>query len=382
MTDKPLVVLGATGSIGSQTLEVARRSGLQVAALAARSPSESLVELASSWPEATVVVTGGAPSERAEFTDRVGGDRVEFGHDAMVEVARISSVVVNGVVGVSGLGPSVAALEAGNRLALANKESLVAGGSLVLDAARRGGGELIPVDSEHSAIFQLLDTARHDHVESLVLTASGGPFRGWSSGDLADVTPEQALKHPTWNMGRRISIDSATLANKGLEVIEAAVLFDVSIDDVEVVVHPQSVVHSMIRLTDGSLLAHVGAADMRHPIEYAITHPQRARHTESPFAFAGLSLTFEEPDLESFPALGLAYEAGRAGGTMPAVFNAADEIAVEAFLQGRLGFLGISEVIGRTMGSMAVAVPGSVDDVIAADREARGIAASLISGSC
>lgn len=382
MTDTPLVVLGATGSIGTQTLAVARRSGMQVAGLAARSPSESLADLASSWPEAMIVVTGGAPSHCGEFADRVGGGRVEFGHDAMVELARTPATVVNGVVGVAGLGPTVAALEAGNRVALANKESLVAGGSVVLDAARRGAGELIPVDSEHSAIFQLLDTTPRHHLESLLLTASGGPFRGWSAGDLADVTPAQALKHPTWDMGRRISIDSATLANKGLEVIEASLLFDVPIDDVEVVVHPQSVVHSMIRLTDGSVLAHIGETDMRHPIEYAITHPGRARHPESAFVFAGLSLTFEEPDLESFPALGLAYEAGRAGGTMPAVFNAADEIAVEAFLQGRLGFLGISEVIGRTMESATASLPGSVDDVIAADREARGVAASLIAGAC
>ncbi len=329
-----------------------------------------------------MVVAGGSPSDREAFADRVGRDRVEFGADAVVTLAAMPAIVINGVVGLAGLRPSVAALEAGNRLALANKESIVAGGAVVLDAAKRGGGELVPVDSEHSAIFQLIEGTPSDHIRSIVLTASGGPFRGRSASDLADVSPAQALDHPTWKMGRRISIDSATLANKGLEVIEASMLFGVAMDDVEVVVHPQSIVHSMVRLHDGSVLAHLGATDMRLAIEYSITHPDRAHRPESVFALAGLSLTFEEPDTETFPALGLAYEAGRAGGSMPAVFNAADEIAVEAFLQGRLGFLSIPEIIRRTMDGVSVFTPTNADEVIEADREARGLAASLIAGVC
>lgn len=382
MTPLPLVVLGATGSIGRQTLEVAHRSGREVVGLAARSPSSELAGLASRFPDATVVVAGGAPSEREAFAERVGRTRVEFGADAVVELSKVRSVVVNGVVGLAGLRPSVAALEAGNRLALANKESVVAGGDVVLDAASRGGGELIPVDSEHSAIFQLIEGTPRDHIESIVLTASGGPFRGRSASELADVTPAQALDHPTWKMGHRISIDSATLANKGLEVIEAAILFGVEVDDVEVVVHPQSIVHSMLRLRDGGVLAHIGATDMRLAIEYAITHPDRAHRPEPSFGFAGLSLTFEEPDTDTFAALGLAYEAGRSGGSAPVVFNAADEIAVEAFLQRRLGFMSIPEVIRRTMEAIEISKPANIDEVLDVDREARELAASLVAGVC
>ncbi len=377
-----LVVLGATGSIGTQTLEVARRREMAVLGLAARRPSAELARLAGEWPEAAIVVTGATGDEARAFASDVGPDRVHFGSAAMAELARTPAIVVNGVVGIAGLSASVAALEAGNRLALANKESLVAGGSLVTAAAVRGGGQLIPVDSEHSAIFQLVGGMSRDHIHRIVLTASGGPFRGAARSELEDVTPARALAHPTWKMGDRISIDSATLANKGLEVIEAAVLFDVDVDDVEVVVHPQSLVHSMIRLVDGTLLAHVGAASMRHPIEYAITHPGRAAHTETPFELAGLSLTFEEPDLETFRALALAYAAGRAGGSAPAVYNAADEIAVAAFLQKRLGFLEIPTIIEHCLEHVPVTKPDTVDEVIAADRDARELAASLIAGSC
>jgi 1-deoxy-D-xylulose-5-phosphate reductoisomerase len=377
-----LVVLGATGSIGSQTLDVAERRGMNVLGLAARRPSPELVRLAIQWPEATVVVTGANGDEARTFASDVGPARVHFGSSAMAELARTPAIVVNGVVGIAGLPASVAALEAGNRLALANKESLVAGGSVITDAAIRGGGELIPVDSEHSAIFQLMGGTPRDHIDRIVLTASGGPFRGAKPADLEDVTPLRALAHPTWKMGDRISIDSATLANKGLEVIEAALLFDVDVDDVEVVVHPQSLVHSLIRLVDGSLLAHVGEASMRHPIEYAITHPGRACHTDNSFELAGLSLTFERPDVETFRALALAYAAGRAGGSAPAVFNAADEIAVAAFLQKRLGFLEIPTIIERCLEQLPVTKPDTVDEVIAADRSARELAASLIAGSC
>lgn len=300
----------------------------------------------------------------------------------MSELAQLPATVVNGVVGVAGLRSSVAALEAGNRLALANKESLVAGGRVLLDALEGGTGELIPVDSEHSAITQLMDGTPRNQVERIVLTASGGPFRGASRQELEEVTPEQALAHPTWEMGARITIDSATLANKGLEVIEASLLFDVDFDDIEVVVHPQSVVHSMIRLKDGALLAHLGETTMRHPIEYALTYPERAVHADAAFDLTGLSLTFEQPDTETFRALGLAYEAGRAGGSAPAVYNAADEIAVAAFLQRRLGFLEIPTVIERCLEEIPVVKPTSVDEVIEIDRDARELAASLVAGAC
>jgi 1-deoxy-D-xylulose-5-phosphate reductoisomerase len=377
-----LVVLGATGSIGRQTLDLAEQRELQVVGLAARSASVELADLARRWPEASVVVTGATGDERRRFASEVGAERCAFGSAAMADLARVSATIVNGVVGVAGLSSSVAALEAGNRLALANKESLVAGGRVVLDALDEGSGELIPVDSEHSAITQLIEGTPRDQVERIVLTASGGPFRGASRSELEDVTPQQALKHPTWQMGARITIDSATLANKGLEVIEAAWLFDVDVDDIEVVVHPQSTVHSLIRLTDGALLAHLGETSMRHPIEYALTYPERAERPDATFDLTGLSLTFDRPDTDTFRALALAYEAGRAGGSAPAVYNAADEIAVAAFLQRRLGFLEIPTIIERCLEQIPLSKPSSVEDVIEVDRHARELAASLVAGAC
>lgn len=381
MTDRPLVVLGATGSIGRQTLDVAAVLGREVTVLAARRPSPEFAELAADHPDATVVVTGGSGTEREEFAMSVG-NRVEWGSDALVEVAgRAGSIVVNGLVGAAGLRPTMAALAAGNRVALANKETLVAAGPLVMDAVG-DGGELIPVDSEHSALFQLVAGTRPDDVATLVLTASGGPFRGWSADRLESVTPAQALAHPTWEMGRRISIDSATLCNKGLEVIEAHVLFGIPFDRIEVVVHPRSTVHSLVRMTDGALLAHLGAADMRIPIAYAITHPERRWPAPVPFDLVGLDLTFEEVDRSAFPALDLAYAVGREGGTAPCVFNAADEIAVHAFLEGRLGFTGIVRLVELVLDEMGSEPLESVDHVLEVDRQARETAASLVAGAC
>ena len=382
MTTEQLVVLGATGSIGTQTLAVAEQRGCNVVGLAANRASDGLAALATRWPDALVVVVGATADEGRRFAAQIGSNRVAFGAGAMEELARVNATVVNGVVGVAGLAASVAALEAGNRLALANKESLVAGGGILIRALRDGGGSLIPVDSEHSAIHQLLDGFDAEHVHRLVLTASGGPFLGWSRAQLAEVTPAQALAHPTWDMGQRISIDSATLANKGMEVIEAAVLFGVDIDDVEVVVHPQSIVHSMIRMIDGAVLAHLGRTSMLPPIEYAISYPHRADHRSDPFDLTTSELTFRRPDVESFPALRLAYEAGRSGGSAPVVFNAADEVAVAAFLQGRLGFMGIPSVIDRCLDEMEQSVPDTVDEVLDVDRQARSLASSLIAGAC
>ena len=381
MNARPLVVLGATGSIGRQTLEVAADLGLEVAVIAARQPGPELADLAASLPDAIVVATGGSQKERSSFRSRVPND-VRWGTDALLEAAsRPHAIVVNGLVGAAGLRPTMAALEAGNRVALANKESLVAAGPLVMATAARTGGEVIPVDSEHSALFQLVAGAASAEIESLVLTASGGPFRGRSADELAEVTPAQALAHPTWDMGRRISVDSATLANKGLEVIEAHVLFGVAFDRIDVVVHPQSLVHSLIRLTDGSFLAHVGATDMRIPIAYAITHPTRVR-SQVGFDLVGRTLEFHDVDRRTFRALELAYEAGRRGGSAPCVFNAADEIAVQAFLDGRLGFLGIAELIERTLDAVPTARPESIDHVLEVDSEARATAAALVAGAC
>lgn len=381
MTERALVVLGATGSIGRQTLEVAQRQGREVATIVARRPRQELVDIVRPFPTAGVVVTGGSSDEREWFAGEVS-NRVHWGTGAMLEaVARPKSIVVNGLVGSAGLRPTVAALEAGNRVALANKESLVAAGALVMETAARTGAELIPVDSEHSALFQLVAGAHEREVTSLILTASGGPFRGRTAEELADVTPVEALAHPTWSMGRRISIDSASLANKGLEVIEANVLFGVDFDDIEVVVHPQSLVHSVIRLSDGSMIAHVGATDMRIPISYALSYPDRAP-SGIPFDLAGVDLGFEAVDRTTFRALDLAYAAGRSGGAAPCVFNAADEIAVQAFLDGRLGFLGIADLIERTLEAVTPGAVESVDHVLEVDAEARSVASSLIASAC
>lgn len=379
---RPVVVLGATGSIGTQALEVVERLGWPVAVLAARRPSPELAGIARAWPDTEVVVVGGSSEERAEFVEKVGR-AVRFGSDALLEAAaRPESIVVNGIVGAAGLEATVAALEAGNRVALANKESLVAGGPVVKQVLAEGGGELIPVDSEHSALYQCLMGEPPESVARLILTASGGPFRGRSREELEAVTPEEALQHPTWDMGRRITIDSATLFNKALEVIEAHFLFDVDFGRIDVVVHPQSILHSAVEFVDGSWKGHLGHPDMRIPIQFALTVPERAPSPGEPFTLPGLELSFEEPDREAFPALDLAYEAGRKGGSAPAVLNAADEVAVEAFLQRRLGFLGITEVVSRTLEQVEWRELETVADVLEADREARAVASSFIAGRC
>jgi len=372
-----LVVLGATGSIGSQTLDVARRLGCDVVGLAAHSASEEFASLADAWPNATIVATD-PNADEGPFRRRLG-DRAAFGDAAMVALAATPGVVVvNGVVGAAGLTASVAALEAGNRLALANKESLVSGGPVVLDALARGGGELIPVDSEHSALRECLAGEDPSAIRRLVLTASGGPFRGKRRIDLESVGVADALAHPTWDMGPRISVDSATLMNKAFEVIEAHYLFGVPYDAIDVVVHPQSIVHSLVEFTDGSVKAQLGDPDMRHPIQYAITGPTRAPAPPTGFDLTRLDLTFEMPDTATFPCLELGYEAGRRGGVAPAVLNAADEVAVGAFLEGRIPFLSIADVVGATLAVIPDAVPADVADVIAADAHARAVASEEV----
>jgi len=379
---KPLVVLGATGSIGTQTLEVAARMSIPVAAVAARQGSDRLAEIGETHPGCLVGVTSPTRDEERRFAARFGA-RARFGPESLVELAALDGcIVINGVVGFAGLPATLGALAAGNRLALANKESLVAAGPVVLEALSQSSGELIPVDSEHSALFQCLVGEPRSAVRRMMLTASGGPFFGRRREELENVTPRQALAHPTWSMGPRITIDSATLVNKGLEVIEAHYLFGIPLEDIEVVIHPQSIVHSLVEFVDGSLKAHLGEPDMRVPIQYAITYPARSQGVLGQFSLAGRDLTFRAPDHDAFPALSLAYEAGRRGGSAPAAFNAADEVAVHAFLEGRLGFQGISLILEKTLAATGWDEISTVADVLEADREARAIAHSMLGGAC
>ena len=361
-------MLGATGSIGRQALEVADRLGLPVAGLAAGHVGADFLALAAAHPAAALAVASIDPIDApADITGRL-----ERGPDAVETLAATpGTIVINGIVGAAGLAPSLAALSVGNRLALANKETLIAGGALVAAAAAAGGGEVVPVDSEHSALWQCLVGEDAATVARLVLTASGGPFRGWGRKDLAAVTPEQALAHPTWDMGRRISIDSATMMNKTLEVIEAHLLFGVGYDRIEVLVHPQSIVHSLVEFVDGSLKAQLGDPDMRVPIQYAITEPGRAQGATARTDLAGRSLTFEAADLDAFPCLELGFVAGRRGGVVPAALNAADEVAVQAFLEGELGFLGIHDVVAEVVAATPDVALRGLEDVLEADADAR-----------
>jgi 1-deoxy-D-xylulose-5-phosphate reductoisomerase len=374
----PLIVLGATGSIGRQTLDVAARLGIPVAGLAARRGSAEFFALAAANPDAALAVADPEP-ETAAPPD--AARRLDHGPEAIAALAATpGTTVINGIVGAGGLSPSFAAVTAGNRLALANKESLVAGGPVLLAAAAAHGGAIVPVDSEHSALWQCLVGEPSAGVSRLILTASGGPFRGKTREQLGAVTVDEALAHPTWAMGPRITIDSATMMNKALEVIEAHLLFGVSYDRIDVVVHPQSIVHSMIEMVDGSVKAQLGEPDMRVPIQYAVTAPDRAPAPVAPLDLAGRSLTFEAPDLDAFPCLALGYEAGRRGGVAPAVLNAADEVAVAAFLEGRLPFLGIADVVAECLAATPDSDPGSVAAVLAADAAARSLAAEAVAG--
>jgi 1-deoxy-D-xylulose-5-phosphate reductoisomerase len=340
---KRVALLGATGSIGRQAIEVidAHPELELVAASSGTTPLDGLAPLTQ---------TGGDPTE-------------------LLERAR-PDIVLNAVVGFAGLAPTMWALEHGVRLALANKESLVAAGELALEARRRGSGDLIPVDSEHSALFQC---AQLGEPESIVLTASGGPFRGRTRDELQNVTPDEALAHPTWNMGPKITIDSATLANKGLEIIEAHFLFRVPYDRIEVVVHPTSIVHGLVRFRDGAAIAHLGYPDMRVPISYALTYPERAETPVPPLELE--TLEFHRPDTETFRLLALAREAGEQGGTYPCAYNAANEVAVQAFLDERIGFLDIAAAVEDVLARVDGAPARDLDDLVDADRRARELVA-------
>ena len=371
---KRISVLGSTGSIGTQTLEVARWRGYRVVGLAAGRNADLLLEQASEFRPDLVSCD---PSVAAKVEPHLpSGTKLVTGTEGGEAVARLEAdVVVAAIPGIAGLKPTVAALESGARVALAHKEAMVAAGPLVWEVARAHGTEITPVDSEHSALFQCLLGEDRGTVETLVLTASGGPFlRG--PEDLSRVTPEDALKHPNWSMGSRITVDSATLFNKGLEVLEAHFLFEMPLERVEVVVHPQSLIHGLVRYRDGSIKAQLGPHDMRPIIQYGIEYPHRPETPLEPLPLCG---TWEllEPDHTRFPALGLAYEAGKKGGVAPAALNAADEVAVEAFLAGEIGFTDIPKVLEHVL-TNAPAAELSWEAIREADREARGAARAWI----
>ncbi|MBD0339090.1 MAG: 1-deoxy-D-xylulose-5-phosphate reductoisomerase [Thermoleophilia bacterium] len=348
---KRVALLGATGSIGRQAQEiVAAHPGLELVAASSGSTP----------------IGGLAPHTQ------VGGDLTE-----LLERSH-PDVVLNAVVGFAGLPATLWTLERGFELALANKESLVAAGQLALSARERGGGPILPVDSEHSAAFQCLEGHERETVTKLVLTASGGPFRGRTRAELEQATVEEALAHPTWRMGPKITVDSATLANKGLELIEAHFLFGLDYDRVDVVVHPTSTVHALVWFRDGAALAHLGFPDMRVPISYALTHPERAATPVEPLDLAAATLEFEAPDLDTFPLLGLAREAGERGGTYPCAYNAANEVAVAAFLEGRLPFLAIADVVERALSTVDGAPAADLDELVLADAEARRAAEAVL----
>jgi 1-deoxy-D-xylulose-5-phosphate reductoisomerase len=367
---RKLLILGSTGSIGTQALEIVSASGqLEAVGLAAGSSWETVVEQARSHRVGTIAL---ADAEAAAAARSAWDGRVLAGEEGVRELVAESGadLVLNGVVGAAGLGPTIVALSEGIDVALANKESLVVGGELTTALAEATGARLLPVDSEHSALFQLIGSAQPGTVERLVLTASGGPFRGRT--DLAGVSVEDALAHPTWRMGGRITIDSATLMNKGFEAIEAHHLFGVPYERIEVVVHPQSIVHSLVDLNDGASLAHLGHPDMRVPISYALHYPERADVEVPRLDLAAVSeLTFERPDPETFACLRLAREAGEAGGTAPCVLNAADEVAVAAFLEGRIGFASIAAAIEAVLAEMPARPLTHFEDLFEVDAEAR-----------
>ncbi|HUA63523.1 MAG TPA: 1-deoxy-D-xylulose-5-phosphate reductoisomerase [Verrucomicrobiae bacterium] len=387
---KTVTVLGSTGSIGTNTLDVIRRNRHQyeVYALAAGRNTELLAaQIAEFHPRVAVVATSGDLERLSDCLQREGLTRAEWpqlesGNAARVTIAAAAEVdtVISAIVGVAGLEATYAAVRCGKRVGLANKEVLVSSGKLVMDAVREYRAELVPVDSEHNGAHQCLRAGNRAAVSKLILTASGGPFRNTPSEALATVTPEQALNHPTWRMGNRITIDCATLMNKGFEVIEACWLFDFPPSQVDVVIHPQSTVHAMIEYNDGSVLAQISATDMRMPIQYALTYPDRCEAPVPKIDWTeARRWEFLPPDFNKFPLLKLAYACQETGGSATCTLNAADEIAVEAFLQGKITFPGITEVVAHTLDRIPVRWPTSIGEVLEIDRESRAVAAGLVS---
>ncbi len=372
---KNIAILGSTGSIGTQTLEVVRnnREELRVVALAAGSSVDMMEQqirefrplLAAMWYEEA------AADLRARVSDLEV--KVLSGMDGLLEIASMpeSQVLVTAIVGMIGIRPTIAAIESGKDIALANKETLVTAGHIIMPLAKKCGVSILPVDSEHSAIFQSLNGEPKDKIEKILLTASGGPFRGRTKEQLVNIRVEDALKHPNWAMGRKITIDSSTLVNKGLEVMEAKWLFGVDLDRIQVVVHPQSIIHSAVQYEDGAIIAQLGVPDMKLPIQYALFYPDRRPMRGERVDFFRLgSMTFEEPDIETFTGLKLAYEAAAAGGSMPTVYNAANEKAVALFLDRKIGYLQIPELIGEAMEQHRLIPDPNVDEILSAEAEA------------
>ena len=377
---KRIAALGSTGSIGTQTLDVCRRLGYEIVALAAGSNAELLEKQAREFSPKLVAAADENAARRLSIALSGTGITVLGGERAVLEAAAAEcDIVLNAVTGIAGLRPTIAAVEAGNDIALANKETLVAGGRRVMDYAAEHGVKILPVDSEHSAIFQCLQ-AKGDYarIKKLILTASGGPFFGKTEEELKKVRPQDALNHPTWNMGKKVTIDSASMANKGLEIIEAAHLFDVEQNNIDVVIHRESIVHSLVQFTDNSVLAQLGVPDMRTPIQYALTWPERESEAAAELDLANVgTLHFYRQDEEAFPSTGLARYALDKGGTATAAFNAADEIAVAAFLDGKIKFTDIPKIIEKTI-EKEFAKGNSFEEVFYTDSEARKFASALV----
>jgi len=384
-----ITILGATGSIGVSTLDVVDRHAHEynIFALTGNKKIPLLAEQCAKFnPKYAVVMDAEAAGELVNLlAQNHVSTEVLVGTDALASVSSHKDVdiVMAAIVGSAGLIPTLAAANAGKKVLLANKESLVMAGNLLMQAVDKSGSTLLPIDSEHNAIFQCLPrdikNLSKGGVSKLLLSASGGPFRGWSLGDMDEVTREQACAHPNWSMGQKISVDSATLMNKGLELIEACWLFDVTYDQIDIVVHPQSIIHSLVQYVDGSVLAQMGNPDMRTPIAHALAWPKRINSGVSDLNLAEIAkLDFEEPDLVNFPCLGLAYEAARVGLDAPVVLNASNEVAVQAFLDGRIGFTQIAEVVADTMGHAIFKEPDSLSVVQESDKEARAISAEII----
>jgi len=380
---RAIAILGSTGSIGTQALEViaSHPESFQVEVLTAQNNADLLIEQAKKFKPNAVVIVNDAFYEKVKAALLPLDIKVFAGENALASVVQMDSIdlVLTALVGYSGLKPTIKAIEAGKHIALANKETLVVAGELVTQLAREKGVNIYPVDSEHSAIFQCMVGEFHNPIEKIILTASGGPFRGKKRDELLYVTKTQALKHPNWTMGAKVTIDSASLMNKGLEVIEAKWLFGLKFEQVEVVVHPQSIIHSLVQFEDGSIKAQLGLPDMRLPIQFAMSYPERLKSDFPRFDFTNYpALTFEKPDTETFRNLALAFEALARGGNMPCVLNAANEIAVEEFLQDRIGFLQMSDVVERCLSKMDYIATPAFEDYVNTDKETRIKAKELI----
>lgn len=382
-TKKRIAILGSTGSIGTQTLDVIRqhRDLFEVELISARSSVDALIAQAREFDAANVVICDERRYPQVAEALKGSRSKVWGGISSLCDLVRESSVdiVVGAMVGFSGLRPTLAALEAGKTVALANKETLVAAGPIVVETLRRHKGKILPVDSEHSAIFQCLLASGGNPVEKIHLTASGGPFRTWDREQIARATAAQALKHPNWDMGAKVTIDSATMMNKGLEVIEARWLFDVPAEKINVVVHPESIIHSMIEFKDGAIIAQLGCPDMREPIGFALSYPERITVGNRKLDFATLgSLTFQAPDLKRFPNLELAYEAIRRGGNAPCALNASNEVAVAAYLKGLISFYDISRVNEKCLAGMDFVAQPELDDIFETNRMVASMANDYI----